>query len=739
MNQSDIQTPKTYWNWRLAWTPNSVYNKFINLDVVWPTYSSWWQRKKPTSFYLEKRKWYKNIADDNIQANINWSWYIILDYARLNHSSFWMWDFEYLIWRNASGATTLFRREYWDCWDWYVIGLSTSCTWAFQGFITTDFACGIPKNPNSVTPTTRNVKWVQMNAGTAIIEWSLYPWDASNLFRTTWSNCIAEWDYAFVYSSSESCGLVRQVLSIENKTVWTLWAQDTLNMSSSWTWILSWNVYADTGSATTSFFPQRWPVLMLVDWDEISIIHSNYNWYTWVTPSGNPHITQLCDYTTNIKWGNNCVTNIAEYMQKINISFQHWYNMVWGAGLDKMYFSLDWYNQVGVDKKTAVSFRNFLVFFWWDNIYTLVQQPTWYNQWYQVHDTLWIFSRNAYTIHDNSLYFLASDRRLYAMSIVWKDWWYTANLEDMSSIVKWDLDMIKDWDDVYLNLDTTNLTITINSKKLDDDTEYNKTKKIIYRKDYWMRTEHHIDAYVTVKKGRYFLGKWLFSYGWNKDWWDILSASDKTVYYSAIVDAFVWEQENNWMDISAYARKKLNWAKVILWRGIYTDDNFIVEVDQYSQWYKRKYSVSNIESIERVRENNDLISGTTDEIVPNICVTDDIQDYNTMSRECSAVNKIQDTITDCDWIVRVKRQDDYVTCVNDDGYASSELYTLRIPLNETTIESDLFRVRIYSKWWDNLVFGWMVIELEQQPIEQWDPDDRDILINDWCCSVDYCE
>lgn len=84
-------------------------------------------------------------------------------------------------------------------------------------------------------------------------------------------------------------------------------------------------------------------------------------------------------------------------------------------------------------------------------------------------------------------------------------------------------------------------------------------------------------------------------------------------------------------------------------------------------------------------------------------------------------------------------QDDYITCVDDKWYALSEIFTLHIPLADTTRESELFRIRIYSKGWDKLVFGGMILELEQQPLEKNNPDDWDILIWDSCDKVEYCE
>ncbi len=79
---SDINNAKSYWNGKLAGKPNLLYNKFVNFDVVWPTYSHFWQRKKPTSFFLEKRKWYMNHV-----LTTRFEWWTVTDIVQLDEST----------------------------------------------------------------------------------------------------------------------------------------------------------------------------------------------------------------------------------------------------------------------------------------------------------------------------------------------------------------------------------------------------------------------------------------------------------------------------------------------------------------------------------------------------------------------------------------------------------------------------------------------------------------------------
>jgi hypothetical protein len=265
-----------------------------------------------------------------------------------------------------------------------------------------------------------------------------------------------------------------------------------------------------------------------------------------------------------------------------------------------------------------------------------------------------------------------------------------------------------------------------------------------FSRDYGLWVEHNIPLPITGKRLNYFIWRWLFAYCWQKDAgstlyvpWEI----DEWAYFDAYIDAFIWEQEENWTELNQFTRKKANWLKVILWRWIYTNNNTNIVIDQYSWWYKAQYAVSNVESIEWIRNNNAIIAWDVSSIDPNVCVIDNLNDYSTITRQCEgSFDSIQDTVTlDCQCWPDPMKKDDYMICVDDKWYALSETYTVKIPLNDVLLESDMYRVRIFSNQWDRMTFWGMIMELEQQPIDQWDPDGWDILVNDWCCGITYCE
>ena len=744
---SDINNPKTYWNGRLAGRPNMLYNKFVNYDIVWPTYSHFWQRKKPTSFYLEKRKWYK--FED---TTTNFEWWEVTDVIKLDESSCSenkCYEFFFLVrWWDMK----ILGKECWTCWDYFFVYEWCRCECQYDRFLTTDFVRWIPRKIANTWLSNNRVSttWIQRNIWTTVVQWQFS--DSLTFNTSPTSNWVQIGDYVYVWWSPNGtwdavCWQVRQILDMP----WDIsspsdWYSDFL-MSTPWTWFPP--STTTLNDATYSIFPEWGKVIMFATCEWIKIMHSVNNRYDlvdWVqTPAGSPFLTTVCDYVFGLNGTIQCISWMQEFWNRINVMFDNWYNMFWWLSFDKMYMSLDSYNFVWPDKIASVTFRNFLVSFGKSTIYTLVYNiTTWLSNWYELRDNLWIFSKYAYTQFDNWFFFLASDRRLYALSIV-PDWeTYVLDLKDMSDIVKWDLDMIQDTDEVFLHADGANLYIFINWRNNQDNTDTTKTKILKFSRDYWVWVEHQVSLPITGKRLNYFIWKWLFSYCWDKDAGSTLYVpwqEDGWTYFDAYIDAFIWEQEENGTELNQFTRKKANWLKVILGRGIYTNNNTNIVIDQYVWWYKAQYAVSNVESIEWIRNNNAIISWTESSIEPNVCVTDNLNDYSTITRVCNgSFDTIQDSSPlDCQCAPDIIKKDDYLICVDDKAYALSETYTLRIPLHDAIMESDMFRVRLYSKNWDRMVFGWMIMELEQQPIEQWDADWMDVLVNDWCCSIEYCE
>lgn len=740
---SDINNAKSYWNGKLAGKPNLLYNKFVNFDVVWPTYSHFWQRKKPTSFFLEKRKWYMNHV-----LTTRFEWWTVTDIVQLDESTCsgkkW-YEFYYLI-NNAN--MKIIWAEIWDCDNFFTVYDGCRCECQYDRFITTDFVRWIPRKLADTWLSNNRVSttWKQVNSTWALPLW--YFTDSLNFNYDTNDNGIRNGDYVYVWWSpntdwSAYCWQVRQVLNI-----WDFqWSDDDDDFRLSTPWSNFAPSQTTATNATYSIFPEWGKVFMFATCEGIKIYHARNNTYTqeWtqLVPSGTPYLTTVCDYTFWLNGTINCVTSIQEYNDRINVMFDNGYNMFGWLAFDKMAMSLDNYNLVWPDKIISTVFRNFLLSFGKDSIYTLVYDAnTQSNRWYPLRTNMGIWSKYAFTEFDNSFFFVASDRRLYALSIK-ADWEkYVLDLQDMSDIMKWDLEMLQDNDEVFLYADWQKLSIFINGRNNQDNTNTTKTKILNFNRDYGVWTEHHSSVVISWIRHWYFIGKWLFTYCGDKDGWTTIYTPwyiDSWHYFDAYVDSYIWEHEENGTDINMFTQKQINWIKVILGRWIYTNNNTVLEIDQNNSWYKAKYSVSNVESIEWIRNNNAIIAWTKSSIEPSRCILDNIDDYTTINRECiDSFESIQDKeVLHCGCPTETKKFDDYNICLDDKAYALSETYTIMFPL--ALMNSDLFRVRIYSKWGDRMVFGGMLIELEQQPINKWNADSMDVVVNDWCCSIQYCK
>lgn len=84
--------------------------------------------------------------------------------------------------------------------------------------------------------------------------------------------------------------------------------------------------------------------------------------------------------------------------------------------------------------------------------------------------------------------------------------------------------------------------------------------------------------------------------------------------------AYIGDEEDNGMEFNLFRRKKLNWAKIALGRGIYTNGNTLFKVVAYNTGYRWQYVVDNIEDNKWIKYNNMLAKG--EEIEPDECVQD---------------------------------------------------------------------------------------------------------------------
>ena len=718
------------WNWRLAGTPNAVYYDFVNVEPSAPAFS---KRKRNQSFFLNKRKWYKRI-------NFWWEWLEqystrnVKDVQRISDIScgggecynFFLlvnpsWDKMTVLFANCDNCDEeepqFCQIEFTDD-DGTTKNEFRTCDCATNKFVITDFAKWKP----------RDMDWAGKLIGTDWVQINYSPWsDTPALGRFSWNNTFA-WDqtvtlgdYLYVWKSRNQdgdwyCGQVRQVLWYETPA-----GQDNyLRVSSPWLWFAT--DQTEWPNLTFSVFPERWKVIWFYTFDGLYLIH-----YAEQTASTcDSFVSLVCDYGTSFTWSKKCASNIVEHLWRVNILFDNGYNAFWESSYNKFFITTDTQAYLGADKITTASFRNYLLSFGESTISTTVFD--WSSAFTtELSTNVGIRSSNAHTQFDNSFYFIWNDKRLHTLSIK-SDWTaFLLELDDMSDFIRGELDLIQDSDEVFITADGRRMIIFI---CWSNGWSFNsKTKMLIFDRDYNLRHKHYVCCgAINWFAYDYYFWDWLYRYCWNQDCnWE---------YVESKIVAFVWEEEPNGMEFMMFKRKKLNRAKVLLWSGIYTNENTQLTVTMYRNGNKMSYVVDDIENISRIDQWNKLAQWTP--IEPSECLTSDMWDCFVFDRPCewSQFSEADMVASSQCWCPEEKASyDDYCNCVDDaQWYFLSEVYPLFVPLRDIR-ESDLYRVELRSWGWDQLSFGWFLLWVEQKDIDIHDPDKQDEWINSNCCSA----
>lgn len=723
------EVQEVIWNGRLAGTPNSVYYDFINVEPAAPSFS---KRKRNSSFFLNKRKWYKRIAFgwEGLEQYSTWS---VKDVQRISdvacgwgdcYNFFLLvnpsWDKMTVLFANCDncdGEEPQFCQIEFTDDDGSTKSEFRTCECATNKFVVTDFAKWKPRDLDGMG----KLIWtdgVQINYSPNDNTPALWRFSWNNTFA--WDQTVTLGDYLYVWKSRNQdgdgyCGQVRQVLWYEQPA-----GEDNyLRVSSPW---LGFAVDQEEGpNLTFSVFPEWGKVLGFYTFDWLYLIH----YVEQTEDSCDSFVSLVCDYGTSFTWSKKCASNIVEHLGRVNILFDNGYNAFGESSYNKFFITTDTQAYLGADKITTASFRNYLLSFGentisttvfdWDSAFTT-----------ELSKNVGIWSNNAHTQFDNSFYFIGNDKRLHGLSI--KSDWATFLLEltDMSDFIRWELDLIKDTDEVFITADGRRMIIFIcwsNGGSFNS-----KTKMLIFDRDYNLWHKHYICCgAINGFAYDYYFGDWLYRYCWDKDC--------NGEYIESKITAFVGEEEPNGMEFMLFKRKKLNRAKVVLGRGIYTNENTQFTVTMYRNGNKFSYVVDDIENIERIDTNNKIAQDAS--IAPSECLVQDMWDCFVFDRPCIwSPFSLQDTApsSQCWCLDEQVSYDDYCNCIDDKWYFLSEVYPLYVPLRDIR-ESDLYRVELRSGWGDQLSFWGFMLWVEQRDIDMHDPDKQDEWINSDCCSA----
>lgn len=726
MSDSTVSISKSYWNGELVGNVNMIYRELINID---PDDVPYIKKASPTSFFWKTRKWYVwNIIPPYLSE---WTTYNnTTDIVKIDTTWCGDGDCYYLYYQvNDDGSRyRVIRRNCDDCETMTLVQEWYRCQCDSDKFVEIDYP---------IWDVIKEWKWDQ-----SIVDLVEYR------FTDTTFVPVADWwdvqvgDYIVFYESTDSvnpwqCWIYRQINGVFDGYI-------TLD-----TWYEEW--FANPEQTETidwwigshvsyKIFRNIWPTAMRVGWMSLNV----YHWQT-------NEVSIMCWS----RWG--CLLSVVKHNNIINVLTQQWYNSYGGIWENLLYFVGTNTYQVWTDKTSSISFGSFLVVAGRNSIIAMVFDENWqysyaYDVWETSYPNFGIYSKNAMSVFDNWLYVIWNDKRLHSASIEWSWEKYYLKLTPVDWIFH-ELDLLQDWDDASISSYQNKLYIFINGRFDVDDYMLNKTKILIYNKDYKIRYTHIIPRWV-INQCKYWLFLWdgLFQYVWDRDVYTLWTEDDNYIHTSPIKAEIVFDIVNSENHdivnglgnrVSLMTYKKLNRMKMLLWPGKYTDNTYI-DIDTYTGWYKFTKRLVWFES-NWIDNQNEYYDGNYENISVSPCFSEMLSKCDNMNNKCDwshANTDVREELnspvchwswTDVDIRYDSKKFDDYAICYNEKGYQLSPIQDIYIN-PQIKYEAILFTIHIVSDNYDRINFGWAVVEYDSYPI--WYKQKTSFDINPECCNVE---
>ena len=697
--KSNNKESKLFFNWLLSWNPNLVYDRFVNNDVVRPSYS---KIKGKTAFSLRKRKAYRNIM-----TLIEYDWRESTDCVMTRRWKCWTeWRdlYFYMLspdWQQAS-ILKAYQESNWhincvaeltkpfcacECWSWQF----QKTAWA---------------------------RWVKK------ISW--YKWKIIwvNLWTTEEPNRVqrfvdedwqefSPWDYLYIKcwdstANASAFWQVREIIKVN--TDWTI------SLSSPFLWIIA--PYT-LENIEFEVYEDYWEVIL------------------YPTCNGMMMINPYNQYTSSVCWtqsSTTCIKSIIQNNWNIMYLNDRWFLSYSQWWMNNLYFNASSTLSLWPQVINAVNFKRNVIYFWNDFTWVVYQNilQDWtitYNQ-YQLSETKWVRSNNSYMVDDDAFIMLSNDKRLYSVSLVANGQYFELRMEDISDLFRWDLDLIQPWDEVYISKYHNEIRIHIVWGIIQDID--NRTKMLIFDKDYKFYHIHTVCCdKITKSCWDLFLWSWIFARCWYEDCWFTNAEWEYEwwSYYDQIISLTLWTLENNWTWIDPLRPKKISYLKTLIWPSIITDSTSIsYTVDR--DCYKWQYQIRDFKNcfIDNWNKAYQWL-----EIEPDECIIDDLQECQNIKQPCLWI-ELQEEETVCRCPLEKKDKQDYCICYKDNSYFLSDTYS--IVSKYETKRSTIISIEWRAWWWDDIYYQWMVWRVH---LLDYDNDYNENVIENEKCCYDTCE
>lgn len=704
MSDSTVNISTSYWNGELVGSVNSQYRWLINID---PDAVPYIDKLSLSSFFAKSRKWYVGWILPLYLFTGQTIMHKVTDVIKIDDTWCWWWDCYRLYYQvsNDGSRYRVIRRECDDCdqltfvQEWY------RCSCDSDKFTQIDYVrWDIVK------------EWIWEQSVVDMVTYKFA--DPSFIPTVDWWD-VQIWDYILFYSATDSdnpwqCWIYRQINGIFNWYItldtWYDWISATNADTRKWV-----NVWY-------KIFRNVWPTAIWAGDMWINV----YHWWD--------NVTQMCW----ARWW--CLTSITKHNNIIAVLTQQWYIHYAWIWENRLYFKWDDIIYVGTDKFSMVSYWDFLVVAWYNKIKSVVfsdnnKYAYSYDVWWTNYQDFWIYSKNAMSVFDNWLFVVGSDKRLYAAVIEWSKTKYYLKLTSQSDKIFNELDLLQEWDDVSVSAYQNKLYLFINWRSDVDDYRLNKTKILIYNKDYKLRYTHIIPRWV-INTCKYwlFLWDWLFQYVWDRDVYTLWTDEDNYIHQTPIRTEIIFDivnSENHWITNGAWNRvslmnnKKIKRMKMLLWVGKYTDNTYI-EIESFTAWYRfhKQLQWFNSEWIDNI---NKYYDGDYSSINISPCFLDRLSKADNMNNKCVDSHANTDVREElhtpvCHWTwteqeihYDPKRFDDYAICYDDKWYQLSPINHIYVN-PQLKYPAVLYTVHIVSDNYDRLNFWWAIVEYDSYPI-----------------------
>lgn len=754
---------KTNINYRdlvLSWQINDKFHDIVNFEIVKNPYS---RKLSKTSFFLKTRKWMLDWLEGLPE------WWEITDAIELFNEDTDTYDTYIMRVDDFNRNQMRIFKVNW-CTATQIWKPQCVKKWGYFKFIKTKFVKWKPRNVYAdLIPEINWTDWIQVNKvsyttkdynvstwavtsqtttweselefsepitlwndawvrtvvnnppdwqfGLPDLTWWWLVWHEFNFEPISWAiNWIQTWDYLLVYWVV--WGTQQWVYWVPTQVNVVTWKVDnlTLDVRSAWAWFYP-KQYTWIG-CKFRVYPERWDVFLI----------DTCEWLKLRTRDMDDAL--LDDDFVHTGFSYEPSRNLWENAWIITSINKTWYLKYWQYETLKFYSSLSQEVYIWTDVIATPTFQEYTLLFRKKSLSVIRFQfntTTWRLE-YQYAPTdlnIWLFSKDAYDLYRSSFYFIWSNKRLYALSIKASTTWiYETDLQDMSAIIKWELDNIWDTDKVYLQATEQNLKIFI-VWDFRDNWRPIKTKVLIFDKDYQFRHKWELCNTVVTKE---FNGKYLweryFSHCWYSDEWNP---------YESRIEAFLWENEVA-SPANMFQSKNITWWFFALWQWSYlTDWNFYVQVDMYTNSLKPTFRIDNPESQYWIDYVKLLKRFRTWELTkPSEDMMQIISSCSNYENPCAWSWDSYDILVDSDecWCPQeVPKIDDYCVCIDDKKYFLSPFSVVNFNMKWDNNWSKLFKVSFVAKWGDILEFGWAVIPYWINPVE-----DKEMMYpNQWEC------